>query len=110
MAKLLDYCTLVRSKNAGPFVLTFDLMFKDLDSLRYVRRSGVFTKAFIAETFAVAEEEVLLVYHEPALALKISIPRPVFQGELDDADCYGGQQYIPLMDVEIGQPVLLATV
>ncbi len=104
MAKIVDYCTLVRSKNAGPFVLTFDFMFKDLESLRTVQRSGAFTKAFIAEKFAVAEEEVLLVYHEPALALKISIPRPVFQGEMDDADSYGGQQYVPLMDVEIEPP------
>ncbi|WP_436947174.1 DUF4387 family protein [Streptomyces sp. SudanB52_2052] len=29
MTTLLDYCSLVRSKNAGPFTLTFDFMCHD---------------------------------------------------------------------------------
>ena len=33
--------------------------------------------------------------------LQFSIPRPFPQGELGDADLHGGQQYIPLMDVNI---------
>lgn len=33
--------------------------------------------------------------------LQFSIPRPFRQGELGDADLQGGQQYIPLMDVNI---------
>ena len=41
MSRLIDYCTLIRSKNAGPFVLTFDFMFKDLESLRKVQQAGL---------------------------------------------------------------------
>jgi hypothetical protein len=33
--------------------------------------------------------------------VKASIPRPCFQGDLRDADGHGGQQYAPLMDIEI---------
>ena len=36
-----------------------------------------------------------------ALAIKASIPRPVFQGDPRDSDGHGGQQYAPLMEIEI---------
>jgi hypothetical protein len=37
----------------------------------------------------------------PALAFKASIPRPRFQGDLLDSDSHGGQQYAPLIEIEI---------
>ncbi len=103
MARLIDYCTLIRSKNAGPFVLTFDFMFKDLESLEKVRRAGVITKEFFAGLFHADPDEITLVFHERALAAKVSLPRPHFQGTLEDADCYGGQQYAPIMSLELDQ-------
>lgn len=33
MPELWQFTKLIRSKNAGPFELTFDIMFQDLDSL-----------------------------------------------------------------------------
>ena len=36
-----------------------------------------------------------------ALAIKASIPRPIAQGDVRDSDGHGGQQYAPLMDIEI---------
>lgn len=33
--------------------------------------------------------------------IKASIPRPVFQGDIRDSDNHGGQQYAPLMDIDI---------
>lgn len=30
-----------------------------------------------------------------------SIPRPYFQGDPRDSDGHGGQQYVPLMDIDI---------
>lgn len=36
-----------------------------------------------------------------ALALKASIPYPRFQSDLLDSDNHGGQQYAPLMDIDI---------
>jgi hypothetical protein len=101
MGNILDYCSLVRSKNAGPFELTFDFMFKNLSALHQVQKSGVFTKSMVNKLFGTPEQDILLIYHEAALALKISIPRPVFQGEISDADCYGGQQYVPFLNLEI---------
>jgi len=34
-------------------------------------------------------------------AFKASIPRPHFQGDIRDSDGHGGQQYAPLMEIEI---------
>jgi len=41
---------------------------------------------------------------DSALAIKFSIPRPITQGDLGDGDLHGGQQFAPLMSVEIPVP------
>ena len=48
MAKLWEVTKLVRSKNAGPFVLTFDIMFDDPDVYEKVRDSGALNKKLVA--------------------------------------------------------------
>src|ERR1700758_5087751 len=42
---LADIAKLIRSKNAGPFTLTFDIMFADLVSYRRVKDSGALNPA-----------------------------------------------------------------
>ena len=101
MATLFDLCSLIRSKNAGPFVLTFDLMFSSQRNYERAKRSQPLTKRLLAQTYAQREDDITLVYHDHALAIKASMPRPVFQGELQDGDCYGGQQYVPLLQIEV---------
>ncbi|MFC1935705.1 DUF4387 family protein [Chloroflexota bacterium] len=46
-------------------------------------------------------EDILFFECDNALAIKFSIPRPVFSGDLEDSDVYGGQQYAPLLDIEL---------
>lgn len=101
MTELGELARLIRSKNAGPFVLTFDIMFDDRASYERVVRSGALTKDVIARLYRVPEEEVLLFDHDAALAIKISIPRPYIQGAIGDGDMMGGQQYGPLVQLEI---------
>ena len=36
MKKLIDYTKILRSKNAGPLFITFDLIFNNNDDMRYV--------------------------------------------------------------------------
>ena len=36
--RLVDVARVIRSKNAGPFELTFDIMFADADSYERVKR------------------------------------------------------------------------
>ena len=101
MATLFDLCSLIRSKNAGPFVLTFDLMFSSQENYERAKRSQPLTKHLLAQMYGQREEDITLVYHDHALAIKASMPRPIFQGELQDGDCYGGQQYVPLLQIEV---------
>lgn len=101
MAKLWEVTKLVRSKNAGPFVLTFDVMFDDSEIYRRVRDSGVINKGVVARLYRQREEDVLFFNCDNALAIKFSIPRPFISGDLEDGDVYGGQQYAPLLDIEV---------
>jgi hypothetical protein len=39
--------------------------------------------------------------HEAALAIKISIPRPVFSGDPEDTDVFGGQFHSPLVRLPV---------
>jgi len=101
MTTLFDLCSLIRSKNAGPFVLTFDVMFSSKENYERAKRSQPLTRGVLAAIYRQREEDITLVYHDHALAIKASMPRPIFQGELQDGDCYGGQQYVPLLDLEV---------
>jgi hypothetical protein len=97
-ARLLDLCSLIRSKNAGPFELTFDFVCRDEAGYRELRDSGLLTPALFANLFSLGADQVGFHAHDAALAIKVTIPRPTVQGSLDDADCYGGQQYALVLD------------
>ncbi|MGA8197736.1 MAG: DUF4387 domain-containing protein [Acetobacteraceae bacterium] len=99
MTTLGELAKLIRSKNAGAFVLTFDVMFEDEATYRRVLASQVLTKRRFAAIYRVAEEDVMFFEHDAARAIKISIPRPATQGDLDDGDMFGGQQHGPLVDL-----------
>lgn len=101
MTKLAELARLIRSKNAGPFQLTFDVMFENEERYRRVKNSGALTREVVAERYGLAPKDVLFFYVDNALAVKASIPRPYFQGDMLDSDGHGGQQYVPLMDIEI---------
>jgi hypothetical protein len=101
MSKLSALARLIRSKNAGPFELTFDIMFDDAPSYRRVRDSGALSRETIAACYRLPAAQVKFFYCDNALAIKASIPRPSTQGDLLDGDGHGGQQYAPLMDIEI---------
>ena len=101
MTTLFELCSLIRSKNAGPFVLTFDLMFSSRENYERAKRSQPLTKRRLATIYRQREEDITVVYHDHAMAIKASMPRPIFQGELADGDCYGGQQYVPLLEIEV---------
>jgi len=104
-ARLYDLAKVLRSKNAGPFQLTFDVIFDDEVTYRLVKASGVITEELVCERFRIAPEDVQgVVFYDPALAIKITITRPVDSGSIADTDVYGAQQHAPLIDVLIPLP------
>jgi hypothetical protein len=44
---------------------------------------------------------VAIINYDAASAIKITIPRPTISGDIDDNDIFGGQQYGPLVDLEV---------
>lgn len=92
---------LVRSKNAGPFELTFDILFEDAETWRRVVDSDVLSAERMAALYNVPADVVRVFHYEPGLAIKVSFPRPVPSGDPSDRDVTGGQQYAPLVDLEV---------
>ncbi len=105
MSRLGELARLIRSKNAGPFLLTFDIMFDDAATYEAVKRSRALTPAIIARMYGIPEEQVRFVEYDPGLAFKATIPRPTTSGDPGDTDIYGAQQHAPLVDLEV--PVAL---
>ena len=98
---IADLAVLVRSKNAGPFWLTIDVMFDNPDAYRRVRDSEVINRAGIAQMYGRDPAEIIVVNHDAALAIKVSFPRPQSSGSKYDSDVYGGQQYAPLLSLPV---------
>jgi hypothetical protein len=101
MAKLWQVTKLIRSKNAGPFELTFDVIFRDHETYEKVRDAKVINAEWFARTYRLTPEVVSIIDYDAASAIKITIPRPTISGDIDDTDVFGGQQYGPLVDLEV---------
>jgi Domain of unknown function (DUF4387) len=101
MRELWQFTKLIRSKNAGPFELTFDIMFKDEESFRKVIDSGKLSAELISQLYKVERKQVRFFVIEPLLTIKISIPRPIFSGDVQDTDVYGGQFHGPLVKLQV---------
>jgi hypothetical protein len=99
-----EVASLVRSKNAGPFWLTLDIFLPDRHTFDRVRLSPVTDPAVIARLYGVDADQVRVFLVTEVLAIKISLPRPVTQGSLEDRDMHAGQQYVPLLALPILSP------
>ena len=102
MARLYELASVFRSKNAGPFLITVDLMFEDPDVYRRVRDSGTITTQEVCRRYGLAEEDTNIWMLEAARAIKITMRRKgPASGGPGDRDVYGAQQHGPLIDLEI---------
>ncbi|MGB8267983.1 MAG: DUF4387 domain-containing protein [Candidatus Velthaea sp.] len=101
MTTLGELAALIRSKNAGPFVLTFDILFASDEAFARARAANVLDAALFARLYRCPERNVRAFVCPNARAFKFSIPRPVVQGDLGDGDLHGGQQFAPLIDIPI---------
>lgn len=101
MAKLKDIAKACKSKNAGPFEITLDIMFDDAALFERVRATSAINAALIARLYGVQQEQVLFTEYAPALAWKATLPRRIASGAIGDTDIYGAQQHAPLLDIEV---------
>lgn len=101
MAKLCELAKTIRSKNAKAFTLIFDVIFDKADTYKHVKESGIIGKDLISKIYRIPVRDIMITWFDEGLAFKIAIPRPVPQGDAEDGDMLGGQQYAPLLEIEI---------
>jgi len=100
-AVLADIARLIRSKNAGPFWLTVDVMFDEPSAFRRALASDLTDRRRIAARLFQDPDLVIVTPVENALAIKVSFPRRHSAGSPRDSDVLGGQQYAALLDLPI---------
>ena len=98
--RLDQIARVIRSKNAGPRKLTFDLMFATEADYQRVRASIDHLRREAARRLGIAENKLVVFDYPPASAIKLVIDR-MMAGDPGDRDVYGAQQHAPLLGIEI---------
>ena len=99
---ITERAAVIRSKNAGPYELTLDIMFRDEIDYVFIKEQQFFTKELIARIYGISTDQIITIVHfDPAWAIKITLIRPVVSGSIGDTDVYGAQQHAPLLNLEI---------
>ncbi|SDV51543.1 DUF4387 domain-containing protein [Chitinasiproducens palmae] len=102
---LRELAKVVRSKNSGPFEITFDVIFDDPQVYEHVKASGVLDERLICRLYNVTPQDIVaMMFFDPARAFKLTLKRSWAQGSVGERDTFGAQQHAPLLDVAIPEP------
>ena len=95
---LQDLCSVLRSKNAGPFLITLDMMFDDQFVYNTIKAKQLITKQVVAAQYGISDREVVVFeYIDDLKAIKATLKRRLPSGSPGDPDCYGMNQEGPLL-------------
>ena len=73
---LRELAQVIRSKNAGPFELTFDIIFDRKSAYEEVKASGALTAEKLARLYGIPVEDILVaMFFDPAMAFKMTVRR-----------------------------------
>ncbi len=97
--KLIDKAKILRSKNAGPLYITFDIMFDSFDDYLYVLER--LKKEDISRAYDTPVESIEIIPYEAVNSIKVTFPRKHISGSVFDNDVYGCAQHIPLANLEV---------
>jgi hypothetical protein len=102
VTRLAELASEISSKNAGPFSITFDIVFDDPETYHRVKMSGVISPERIAALYRMPVDEVLhVVEFDEGNAFKVALRRARPSGSVGETDVFGAQQYPPLLDLDI---------
>lgn len=100
--RLYDIAKVIRSKNSGPFQITLDVLFDDVEIYRKIKESGIISKERIAALYRMEESRIQqIVFFDTALGFKITYDRSISSGTCGERDVYGAQQHAPLAEMKI---------
>lgn len=97
-----DLARFITSKNAGPFLVTIDIVFPDDASYARVRDAGIITAERVATAYRRDTVDIVGIHEfKPARAIKITMRREAPAGSPGDHDVYGAQQHVPVMTMPV---------
>jgi hypothetical protein len=104
-APLTALADVIRSKNAGPYELTLDIVFTTREQYELVKREHSVNRELIAELYRIPVADVgEPIFYDPAKAVKINLRRPRASGDVGESDVYGAQQHGPLLAMRLPTP------
>lgn len=95
--KLIDKAKILRSKNAGPLFITFDIMFETYEDYAEVLKK--LKKEDISRAYDTPVESIEIIPYEVVNSIKVTFPRKHISGSVHDNDVYGCGQHIPLANI-----------
>ena len=103
-----EIASVIRTKNAGPYWFTADIMFDSPGLYNATKESQAFTRERIAKLYNVDQEDISeVIYYDEGRIIKVNIRRPHISGDPGDSDILGMQQHAPLLDIDISYFKLL---
>jgi len=101
MKNIKELCNIIRTKNAGPFEISLDLIFKNKDIYKKVKESKQINKELISKLYNIPTKQIRVFYwFDEGNILKIVLPRKA-AGSPGEHDLYGDQQHVPLLEINI---------
>jgi hypothetical protein len=99
---ITELAAVIRSKNAGPYELTVDILFKDELDYLWLKKVNFFTGELFADLYGISVSKVInMVWFDAAFAVKCTMVRSTVSGAPGDTDIYGAQQHAPLLNLRV---------
>src|SRR5688572_8766544 len=101
LPRLDDVAASIKSTNAGASQITFDIHFEDRDVYTRVIESRAVSAEVVAGLYKIDPRDIAVYHYDPALTIKITIPRRVTSGGNAERDFDGVQQFALLLDIVV---------
>lgn len=97
---LRQIAKVVRSKNSGPFEITFDVIFSSKADYEAVKASNALTIEGLAALYNMPVSSISTFgFFDKINAFKMTMPRPRSQGSIGETDMHACQQHVPLAEI-----------
>ena len=89
----------IRSKNAGPYWVTIDVFCKNKKS--FLEISNKLNKDLLSKAFKIKKNKIQTFQIDNLNVFKISFPRSLVQGHMEDRDMHGAQYSLILSEMNV---------
>lgn len=104
---LSDISEILRSKNAGPYEITIDILFFTREIYEGIQNCNVLSAENVSQALNINQKDIIWMgFFEPALAFKVTIPRlrsgkMTSAGSFMEDDVHGSQQHTGIAQMKL---------